>query len=98
MAFHSAATIGQRRSQHDELRQVIVQRAKAVMRPGADRGKVAINAVAARMELKLCAMIAVFGPHRADNGEVIGAIADVRPPVADFDPALAALAVADLQW
>jgi hypothetical protein len=67
------------------------------MHPRTDGGKVTIDAMPPRMELKLSAVIAVFGPHRADDRQIIDAIADVRPPVAHFNPAGAALLIADLQ-
>ena len=95
--FHAAAAIGQRRAQHDELRQVVVQRAQTVVHPRADRRKIAIDAVPAGVKLKLRTVVAVVGPHRADDGQIVDAVADVRPPIADFDAAFAALAIADLQ-
>jgi hypothetical protein len=49
------------------------------------------------MELQLSAMIDVVRPHRANDGDVVDAAADVRPPVADLDAALTALLVTDLQ-
>ena len=67
------------------------------MHPRADRGKEAVEPIAAGVELKLGAVVVVVRPHRADDREVVDAAADVRPPVADFDAALAALAEADLQ-
>src|SRR5262245_10639490 len=96
--FHAAAAIGQRSAEDDELRQVVVQRAEAVVDPGADRGKVAIDTVAAGVKLKLRTVVAVFGPHGADNGQIVDAFADMGPPVADLDATLAALPIADLQW
>ena len=51
----------------------------------------------AGVELELGAVVVVGRPHRADDGEVVDAGAHVRPPVADLEPALAALAIADLQ-
>ena len=86
--FLAAAAVGHGVAQHDELRQVLVERAQAVVDPGADRGEEAVERVAAGVELKLGAVVDVVGPHRADDGEVVDAAADVRPPVADFDAAL----------
>ena len=97
MRLVTAAAIGQRSAQHDELRQVLVQRAQAVVNPRADRRKIAVEHVAAGVKLQLGAVIDVVGPHRANDREVVDARADVRPPIADFDAAFAALLEADLQ-
>ncbi len=37
------------------------------------------------------------GVHRADDGDVVDAAADVRQPVADLDPTLAVLLETDLE-
>ena len=66
------------------------------MHPGADRRKKAIEPIAAGVKLKLSAVVDVVGPHRADDGQIVDATADVRPPIADLDAALAAFAEADL--
>ena len=92
----AAAAIGDGRAQDDELRQVVVERPQAVMDPRADRGKLPFEHVPAGVELELRAVIVVGGPHRADDGQVVGAVAEVRPPVADLEAALAALLKADL--
>ena len=97
VAAHAAAAIGDRRAQDDEAGQVVVERAQAVVDPRADRRELALEHVPAGVELELGAVVVVGGPHRADDGDVVDAVADVRPPVADLDAALAALAVADLQ-
>ena len=93
----AAAAVGDRRAQHDELRQVVVERAQAVVDPRADRGELPFEHVPAGVELQLGAVVVVGGPHRADDGEVVDAAAEVRPPVADLQPALPALLEADLQ-
>ena len=49
------------------------------------------------MELKLGPVVVVRRPHRTDHGDVVDARAEMRPPVADFDPALTPLAIADLK-
>ena len=49
------------------------------------------------MELELGAVVVVGRSTSSGRREVVDAVADVRPPVADLDAALAALAVADLQ-
>src|SRR5207244_12732066 len=48
--------------------------------------------------LQLSAMVDVVRPHRADDRQVVDAAAHMRPPIADFNAALSAPAVADLQW
>ena len=97
MAAEPAAAVGDRRAHHHELRQVVVERAQAVADPRADRGKDSFEHVPAGVELQLGAVIVVGRPHRADDGQVVDARADVRPPVADLDPGLAPLAIADLK-
>src|SRR5262249_57385311 len=57
---------------------------------------VAVDDVMAGVEFVLGGVVVVGHPHRADDGQVIDAGADVRPPVADLDAALAPFAVADL--
>ena len=92
----SAAAVGDGRAQDDELRQVVVERAQAVVDPRADGREIPLEHVAAGVELELGAVVVVGGPHRADDGDVVDAVAQVGPPVADLDPALAALPEADL--
>ena len=48
------------------------------------------------MELELRAVVVVGGPHRAHDRDVVDTITHVGPPIAHFDAALGALAVADL--
>jgi hypothetical protein len=48
------------------------------------------------VELRLGAVVVVGGVHRADDGQVVDAGAEVRQPVADLDAALAALLEAHL--
>ena len=84
MAAQPAAAIGDRRAQHDELRQVVVERAEAVVNPRADRRKQSFERVPAGVELQLCAVVVVGRPHRADDGQVVDALAHMRPPVADL--------------
>ena len=93
---HAAAAVRRSVAEHDELREVIVQRAQPVVRPRADRGEVAFELEAAGVKLQLRAVVVVGGPHRADDGHVVDALAHVRPPVADLDSALPPLPVADL--
>ena len=85
VAAHAAAAVGDRRAQHDELRQVVVERAQAVVDPRADRRELALEHVPAGVELELGAVVVVGRPHRADDGDVVDAVAHVRPPVADLD-------------
>src|ERR1700730_12001266 len=49
------------------------------------------------MELHLSAVVIVRGPHRPHHGDVVDAFRYVRPPIADFNSALAALLEAHLQ-
>jgi len=49
------------------------------------------------VELKLGAMIVIGGPEGADDGEVVDAVSQVGPPVADLQAAPPALAEADLE-
>ncbi len=67
------------------------------MDPRADRRELTLEHVPASVELKLGAMIVVGRPHRADDGDLVDARADVRPPVADLDSGLAAFGRADLK-
>ena len=66
------------------------------MNPGADRGEKPLEDMAARMKLQLGGVVVVCGPGRANDGQIVDAIADMRKPVADFDAALSALPIADL--
>src|SRR4051794_17288797 len=68
------------------------------MYPRADGREESVESVATGMELQLSAVVDVVRPHRANDRQVIDATAHMRPPVANFDAALAAPAVADLQW
>ena len=85
------------RAHANELRQVLVQRSESIVDPGADRGNSRIKHVTPGMKLNLGSVIVVGGPHGSNDRDVIDSRTDVRKPVADFDPALAALFVADLQ-
>ena len=61
------------------------------MHPRAERRELAVEHVPAGVELRLGAVVVVGRVHRADDGDVVDAVADVRQPVADLDAALAAL-------
>src|SRR5262249_31347309 len=84
----AAAAVGQRGAKADELRQVLVERAEAVMYPRADGRQRPLEGVPAGVELQLGAVVVVGGPQGTDHGNVVDAVADVRPPVADLDAAL----------
>ena len=73
-----------------------LRRPESVVDPGADRRIAAVEQVPAREEFHLGTMVVVGRVHRADHGDVIYATAQVRPPVADLDPALPALLEPDL--
>lgn len=72
-------------SDGDELGEILVERAEAIIDPGAEGGEFAIEGIAPAMELGLCHVIAVGGPHGADDGEAIGVAGDVGEPVGDFE-------------
>ena len=67
------------------------------MDPGADGRVAAVEQVSAGEEFHLGAVVIVGREHRPDHGDVVDAAAEVRPPVADRGPALAALPEADLR-
>ena len=72
-------------SDGDELGEILVERAEAIIDPGAEGGEFTIEGIAPAMELGLCHVIAVGGPHGADDGEAIGVAGDVGEPVGDFE-------------
>ena len=90
----AAAAVAGRRAEDDVLRQVLVERAQAVADPRADGRERAFARMPAGVPGELRAVVVVDGPQRADDGEVVGARADVLPPVADLQAALAVLLVA----
>ncbi len=98
MSAHPAATIGDRLSHDYKLRQVIVQRAEAVMRPGADSGEFPFKTVTAGVELVLRPVIIVGRPHRPHDGHVVDAVPQVRPPVGHLDPRFPTFFKSNLQW
>jgi len=57
-----------------------------------------LHAVSAGMKLQLSTMVAVFGPHAADQAKVIRLLSKVRPPIADFQARLAMLLKSNLKW
>ncbi len=93
----AATAVGNWRAQHDEPRQVFVDRSQAIVDPRADRGELAFEHVAAGVKLKLRAVVVVGGPHRADDRQVVGTAGQLGPPVADLQPAGAMLLKADLR-
>ena len=93
----AAATIAGRLAQDDVLRQVFVERAQSVGNPRADRGMGTLADVPAGVELELGAVVVVRGPERADDRDVVGTRADMPPPVADLEPALAVFLEAGVQ-
>ena len=48
------------------------------------------------MKLKLGSVVDVFRPHRTDDAQIIGAVADVPPPVTYVQTAFATFAKTDL--
>ena len=61
------------------------------MHPRAQIRKVTIVHVASRMKLRLRAVVAVGGPHRTDDGDLVDVAGRVRKPVAHLDAALASV-------
>ena len=82
--------------EHDESRQVVVERAEPVVHPGTDGRKCPFEHVPAGVELELRPMIVVRRPHRADDGNVVDTAGDVREPIANLDARLPVFAPADL--
>ena len=85
------------RAHRHELREVLVERPEPVMHPGAEVGEVAVVLVAAGVELRLRAVVAVGGPQRAHERQAVSVRGDVGKPIADFHTALPVLAEAHLE-
>src|SRR5437867_228710 len=66
------------------------------MNPGTDTWKDTLKQMASRVELELCRMIIICCPHRPDERDVIDAASQARPPVRDFNTALAVFPKRDL--
>ena len=88
----AAAAVAGRLAEDDVLRQVLVERAQAVADPRADGREGPLADVPAGVQLELGPVVVVGRPQRADHGDVVGARADVLPPVADRQAALAVAA------
>src|SRR5262249_24575140 len=65
--------------------------------PRANGRKRPFEHVPAGVELQLRAVVVVAGPERADDGDLVDAFGDVRPPVADLDARFAPLLETGLQ-
>src|SRR2546426_11882110 len=76
----AAAAVAGGGAEDDILRQVFVHRAKAVGGPGADGGEGSFARVTAGLEGQLRAVVIVHGPQRADDGDVVGTLADAGEP------------------
>jgi hypothetical protein len=72
----------------DEGREVLGDRAQTIRHPRAERGHARLEHVASAVELDLRAVVVIGGPHAADEGDLIGAGADVGEPIADLHAAL----------
>ena len=70
---NAAAAIGDRRPQHDEPWQILVERSQAIVHPRADRGELSFEHVPPRVKLELRTVIVVGGPHRPHHRQVVGA-------------------------
>src|SRR5262249_12789407 len=90
----AAAAVAGRRAPDAAFWQGGVARAQAGADPGADRRVRPLADVPAGVPLQLGAVVVVAGPQRADDGEVVGALSDVLPPVGDGETAFAVLLVA----
>src|SRR5439155_584778 len=93
----AAAAIAGRRAEHDVLRQILIERAEAVIDPRANGRERAFADMAAGVPRELSAMVVVIGPKRAYDGDVVRAFADVPPPVGDHEARLAVLAIASVE-
>ena len=51
----------------NELRQIVVERTQAVVHPSAECRKFAVQHIPSGVKLRLCHVIAIRRPHRADN-------------------------------
>src|SRR5436190_14417011 len=81
----------------NELRQIVIERAEAIVHPGAEGWKLSIEHVASGMELGLGTVIAICGPHRTDEGNTVHVSSGMREPVAHFNAALPVFFEADLE-
>ena len=68
------------------------------MHPCTQIREVTVVLMTPRVELSLGSMIAVGGPHRSDNGQLVDLLRHMREPVADLDATLAMLLKFHLQW
>ena len=93
----AVALVEKARPHVDELREIFVERAEAVIDPRTDGRLLRVEHVTAGMELHLRAVVVIGRPHRAHDGEVVHAGTEVGKPVAHLDAALAAGREADLQ-
>lgn len=84
-------------SHGDELREFFVERTESVVDPGAEGWEVAIVLMSSGVELGLGTVVAIGGPHGANDGEFIDLFTEAGEPIADFDAANAILSEADLQ-
>ena len=83
------AGVGHLRREHDERRQVPVRRAQAVADPRADARPGERERAGVHAERRVV-VVRVARVHRADQGDVVDLLAEVREQVADLDAALAA--------
>jgi hypothetical protein len=92
----AAATVAGRFAEDDVGGQVFVHRTEAVVDPGAEGGQVAVEDVAAGVELQDGAVVVVGGPGGADQRHFVHLVADVGEPVGDEDAVFAAGLIAGL--
>ncbi len=85
-----------RTAEDDELGQVLVERAQAVVGPAAEARLGLVEAVPAGVDLVLGRVVVVGRPQVADEDEVIDTAGEVRPPIGDRDSRAAMAPPADL--
>src|SRR5262245_1467800 len=97
MRPRAAAAIAGRLSEDDILRQVLIQRSEPIGDPRTDRRKCPLARMPAGVPGELSAVVVVIGPERADDSDIVGALADVPPPIRDHEPALPVTPVARVE-
>ena len=97
MCPRTAAAVACRSSQNDKLREVFIQRPKAVGGPAPDGWVGAFAYMPAGLKCQLRAVVVINRPEAADNGEVIRAGPDFLEPITHFKPAFPVALIARLQ-
>src|SRR5207244_4481470 len=92
----AAAEVARGPAHDDELGQLAVERAQAVMGPRPQAGLATIQDDAAGVEQHLRRVAEVRGPQGTDDGQVVHTVPQVGEPVAHLGATLAALLETDL--